>query len=370
MENKNIDSFFKSRSHSFNEMPSDELWKKIENNLAQQPKNKPNQKKTFFTMGLPIIALITATALYLNNNNSAQKNETNATKDSLKKEIKNPIKDSNVLLQPVLKPIEKQKSVSTKSITTKNNPTQTFEKPTIQTTETIITHEKIYSLEEVHVKPEYPGSINKLYTFINKKFKTPKDCPEGRITLTFVIEKDGSLTDIQTVKDIGLGTGTEAIRVLKESSNWKPGKQDGKTVRVQYVLPISIQGTKNLDFSGSQDNSPVYSMAGINVQPEFIGGKEKLYEFINQNYRVPKECPTSKIYVSFIIEKDGSLTNIKIERWIQPNKEKVDEKINQLLSEEAIRVFKECPKWEPGEQNGKKVRVYNMLPITIIPTDG
>ncbi len=58
--------------------------------------------------------------------------------------------------------------------------------------------------------------------------------------LSFIIEKDGSLTDIQTIKDIGFGSGTEAERVMQESPKWLPGKKDGKTVRVNYKLPIGI----------------------------------------------------------------------------------------------------------------------------------
>ena len=59
--------------------------------------------------------------------------------------------------------------------------------------------------------------------------------------VTFVIEKDGSLTDIKVIRDIGYGTGEEAIRVLKECKKWIPAEQNGQKVRVQYTLPISIQ---------------------------------------------------------------------------------------------------------------------------------
>ena len=62
----------------------------------------------------------------------------------------------------------------------------------------------------------------------------------GKIFLSFVVETDGSLSDIQTVKDIGFGTGTEAERVMQESPKWLPGKKGGKNVRVNYKLPIGI----------------------------------------------------------------------------------------------------------------------------------
>ncbi|MBC7438691.1 MAG: energy transducer TonB, partial [Flavobacterium sp.] len=56
----------------------------------------------------------------------------------------------------------------------------------------------------------------------------------------FVVEKDGKLTDIKILRDLGFGTGKEAIRVLNSSPKWKPGIQNGRPVRVLYNLPISI----------------------------------------------------------------------------------------------------------------------------------
>lgn len=355
MKNKDLDNFFKSRSDSFNEMPSDDLWKKIQNNLSQEPKLKSNFKKRFLTMALPIIALISVASLIINSNSNTKENyKTFLNNDSIKKEKSLPVLEPKIQLESRPNILEVKKTIA-----------PAIGKNVIQIAETPNIQEKIYSMNEVHVKPEYPGSMNKLYTFISKKFKTPKDCPGGRITLTFVVEKDGSLTDIQTVKDVGFGTGTEAIRVLKESSKWEPGKQNGKTVRVQYILPITVIPAENPNFSDSQDNSPVYSMAGINVQPEFIGGKDKLYEFINQNFKTPQGCPSGKLFVTFVIEKDGSLTNIKVQKWIQSDKKEFDPKISKLLIEEVIRLLKECPKWEPGEQNGEKVRVSNSIPINV-----
>lgn len=436
MKKNDIDNYFKSRSHSFDEMPSDDLWKKIENNLAQEPKFKSNFKKHFLAMALTIIALITVASLSLNNNNSEKSNKTISINDSIKKEKALIDPDSNIQLKPPLSVLKKtppvnkapsiinsknnrlisgkinvSQSIIKKDIETQNTLTeslrndslinanelvidstaqttkinnlkeeeprtariindslinrneltikpvesimQTTRKNIIQIAETSNIQEKIYSMNEVHIKPEYIGGINKLYVLIDKRFKVPKGCPGGRITLTFVIDKDGSLTDIQTLKDVGFGTGAEAIRVLKESPKWKPGKQDGKIVRVQYTLPITIQATANIEV----DNL-VYNMAGINVQPEFIGGKEKLYEFIYRKYRIRRDYPEGKIYLSFIIEKNGSLSSFKVIK-----------DIGLGSGEEAIRVLKNSPLWEPGEQDGKKVRVLYNLPITISRDD-
>ena len=102
------------------------------------------------------------------------------------------------------------------------------------------------------------------------------------------------------------------------------------------------------------DNS-IHTVAGIEIVPEFPGGMEKFYKFVGNNYQAPEEEGLKgKVYVTFVVEKDGSLTDIKVLR-----------DIGYGTGKEAIRVLNKCPKWIPGEQNGKKVRVLYSLPITI-----
>jgi uncharacterized protein (TIGR02145 family) len=103
----------------------------------------------------------------------------------------------------------------------------------------------IYNTAGIEFKPDFPGGLEKFYEFIGKNFQIPKvEGLKGKIFLTFVVEKDGSLSDIKVLRDIGYGTGKEAIRVLKACPRWVPGEQNGKKVRVLYSLPISIQSDK------------------------------------------------------------------------------------------------------------------------------
>ena len=100
----------------------------------------------------------------------------------------------------------------------------------------------IYNTAGIDVKPDFPGGLQEFYKFIGKNYKTPNvKNLKGKVFVMFVIEKDGSLTDIKVLRDIGHGTGEEAVRVLKECPKWLPGEQNGKKVRVLYSLPISIQ---------------------------------------------------------------------------------------------------------------------------------
>ncbi len=106
----------------------------------------------------------------------------------------------------------------------------------------IVDDNAIYNTAGIEVKPDFPGGLEKFYKFVANNYRTPEeDGLKGKVFVTFVVEKDGSLTDIKVIRDIGYGTGKEAIRVLKSSPKWNPGEQNGKKVRVLYSLPITIQ---------------------------------------------------------------------------------------------------------------------------------
>jgi len=92
--------------------------------------------------------------------------------------------------------------------------------------------------------PFFPGGIEKFYQYVGRNFSTP-DADENktmRIYVSFVIEKDGSMTDIQVKRDPGFGLGKEAIRVLKSlKTKWEPGLVNGRPVRTAYNLPITVE---------------------------------------------------------------------------------------------------------------------------------
>jgi protein TonB len=101
---------------------------------------------------------------------------------------------------------------------------------------------QIYNTAGIEVKPEFPGGMDKFYSYVGKNYRAPEEEGlKGKVYVTFVVEKDGSLTDIKVLRDIGYGTGKEAIRVLNKCPRWNPGVQNGKPVRVLYSLPITIQ---------------------------------------------------------------------------------------------------------------------------------
>ena len=103
----------------------------------------------------------------------------------------------------------------------------------------------VYNTAGIEVKPDFPGGMDKFNQFVAKNYQTPEEEGlKGKVYVTFVVEKDGSLTDIKVLRDIGYGTGKEAIRVLNKCPKWTPGEQNGKKVRCTFSLPISIQSAE------------------------------------------------------------------------------------------------------------------------------
>jgi len=101
-------------------------------------------------------------------------------------------------------------------------------------------------------KPEIPpspkGGMNEFYQYIGQNYRYPKAAVdakvEGKVLISFVVERDGCLTDIKILKDLGYGTGEEAVRMLKGSPKWTPGMQKGEPVRVRFTLPIQLNKKK------------------------------------------------------------------------------------------------------------------------------
>jgi protein TonB len=105
-----------------------------------------------------------------------------------------------------------------------------------------VQEEEIFTI--VEKMPEFPGGTEQLFKYLGKNIEYPpmaKDAGiKGKVYVTFVVDKDGSITDVKVLRGIGGGCDEEAIRVVKGMPKWNPGKQRGKSVRVQYNLPINF----------------------------------------------------------------------------------------------------------------------------------
>jgi protein TonB len=92
----------------------------------------------------------------------------------------------------------------------------------------------------VEKKPQFPGGEKALLKYIAKNLKWPKTAEdtEGKVFVQFIVEKDGSISNIKVVRGIGSGCDEEAVRIVKNMPKWNAGMENGRYVRVQYNLPI------------------------------------------------------------------------------------------------------------------------------------
>ena len=102
----------------------------------------------------------------------------------------------------------------------------------------------IYDFNAVEIAPEPKGGIEAFRKWIGNNYQYPQGAIDagvkGTVQVSFVVDTDGSLTDIKVIRDLSYGTGQAAINLLKKAAKWNPGIQNGRPVRVQYSLPITL----------------------------------------------------------------------------------------------------------------------------------
>jgi hypothetical protein len=118
----------------------------------------------------------------------------------------------------------------------------------------------------VERQPVFKGGMLGFYQFLALNLHYPQQMMryniQGKVIIMLTVEKDGTLSDIKAVKDIGYGSAEEAIRVLKKSPNWEPGYQNGRPVRVRYTLPISF------DLVREKNSSDTVSKVTFNIKDD------------------------------------------------------------------------------------------------------
>jgi len=104
---------------------------------------------------------------------------------------------------------------------------------------------EIFDFAKVEKMPEFPGGMQALMKYLSSNINYPQDAIEtgiyGRVYISFVVEKDGSITDVQVTRSVHPSLDKEAARVVKNMPKWAPGKQLNKPVRVRYTLPVNFR---------------------------------------------------------------------------------------------------------------------------------
>lgn len=104
--------------------------------------------------------------------------------------------------------------------------------------------DEIHDMVTIEAFPEFEGGMKAWYKFISKNLRYPgmalEQEKQGKVFVSFVVERDGSISNVTVSRSAGFGMDEEAVRVIKKSPKWKPGKQNGQNVRVRYNMPISF----------------------------------------------------------------------------------------------------------------------------------
>lgn len=225
--------------------------------------------------------------------------------------------------------------------------------------------------EVVENMPEFPdGGMPGLMKYLSANIRYPeaahKAGTQGRVTVQFVVGKDGSIGNVGILRGVDPNLDAEAIRVISSMPKWKPGTQKGEPVNVRYTVPVMFRltpepvdkidemivvGYRNPD---APVTGEVYEVA--DKMPEFPGGMTGLMQHLSKNIRYPAEAHTNniqgRVVVSVIINTDGKATNAQIVQGVAPS-----------LDAEALRVATTMPDWTPGTKDGKPVNVKYTFPV-------
>ena len=241
--------------------------------------------------------------------------------------------------------------------------------------------------EVVEKMPEFPGGQSALMEYLAKNMKYPVDAQEagvqGRIIVSFIVRKDGSITDIKTVRGVSPSLDKEAERVVAAMPKWIPGTQRGQAVNVKFTVPLMfrLSGPEPAKAEEAPQAMPINAsdiseifivgyaskeeetiadeptFKTVEEMPKFPGGPEALHRYLARNIKYPtmaqKHKEQGQVVIQMVIGKDGNISNIKVLK-----------SVSAWLDAEAIRVIRSMPKWEPGKQDGKTVAVEYTLPMT------
>ncbi|HPR31700.1 MAG TPA: M56 family metallopeptidase [Prolixibacteraceae bacterium] len=224
--------------------------------------------------------------------------------------------------------------------------------------------------------PEFPGGPEALRKYLADNLKYPVIAAEkgiqGKVYVMFVVNEVGKIEDARVVRGIDPSLDNEALRIINSSSMpaWKPGMQRGKAVKVSYTVPFNFQlnnekaEPKKIDetvvVGHKWETMPIQYPDSVynecDEMPLFQGGVLDVRKYIAENILYPVEAKKygiqGKVYVSFVVAKDGAVERVQISRSVYP-----------ALDNEAIRVVTSMPKWKPGTKAGNPVSVQYTLPV-------
>lgn len=213
------------------------------------------------------------------------------------------------------------------------------------------------------------GDLSNFNTWVCQNIEHPKEVIEqglsGKVYVQFMVDEDGDVRDTKVLRGANPVLDQEAIRVILSSPKWSPPRQAGINVRQLFTLPVNFQPKKDNDKEMSAPGTKQASSTSIEIIPiseveepaKFQGGDlNSFHMWVTSNLRYPSEAfekgISGKLYVKFTVNENGEVENVKIIQCA-----------GELLDNEALRVVKSSPKWEPGKLNGKLAKQTFTMPL-------
>lgn len=206
--------------------------------------------------------------------------------------------------------------------------------------------------------PLFQGKdLNTFRTWVQSQIRYPAEALkrgiEGRVVLSFIVERDGSVSTIQLLQSPDRILSEEARRVVSSSPKWTPGRQNGHLVRVRYMLPV--------DFSIPKKETAAQSTAAQKpglASMQFEGGDLNAFRsWAMQRLRYPagarEQQTEGSVVATFTVGRDGRVDDIRIAGKPDPQ-----------LAEEVRRVVKASPAWSPATRNGEATAATVTLPVS------
>ena len=252
--------------------------------------------------------------------------------------------------------------------------------------------------QHVKLRPSFPGGYKALQEFIEKEKKHPDEALKkreaGAVYVVFTVDTLGNIVRPRVATSVSPSLDREALRIVRKMPKWIPAKEGNKKINMDFTVIIRFYAPPNPDeiffkldcglpkeLEAPADINKIYDV--VDTYPSFQGD---LMTYLYNETRYPAIAEGTgaegRAIVTFVVERDGSISHIKIGRSLASRfaipiidsmtaeyrqKAKAHNRALQAMDEEAVRVIKAMPKWNPGKYHDTVVRVSFVLDVPFKP---
>ena len=252
--------------------------------------------------------------------------------------------------------------------------------------------------QHVKLRPSFPGGYKALQEFIEKEKKHPDEALKkreaGAVYVVFTVDTLGNIIHPRVTTSVSPSLDREALRIVRKMPKWIPAKEGNKKIKMDFTVIITFYAPPDpneiifkldcglpKELEAPADINKIYDV--VDTYPSFQGD---LMTYLYNETRYPAIAEGTgaegRAIVTFVVERDGSISHIKIARSLASRftipiidsmtaeyrqKAKAHNRALQAMDEEAVRVIKAMPKWNPGKYHDTVVRVSFVLPVAFKP---